>query len=70
MGISGSTLQNAYMCVRKVSNSGNHFKQTLRVTGPTGAEIRPVKGLSKNWPVKGLSKNWPFIANANANANT
>ena len=35
---------------------GNHFKHTFSMIGPRGAELRPVKGLSKI-----LSKNWPFI---------
>jgi hypothetical protein len=31
-----------------LSNSGDHFKHTFSSIGPTGAEIRPVKGLNKN----------------------
>ena len=31
-----------------LSNSGNHFEHTFGSIGHTGAEIRPVKGLSNN----------------------
>jgi hypothetical protein len=33
-----------------LSNSGNHFAHVFGLIGPTGAEIRPVEGLRKNWP--------------------
>jgi hypothetical protein len=39
-----------------LSNSGNHFKGIFSSIGPTGAEIRSVKVLSKN-----LSKNWTYL---------
>jgi hypothetical protein len=37
----------ACLKVTKVQMSGNHFKHTFSSIGPTGAEIQPVKGLSK-----------------------